>query len=401
MRRPLIVYLDSQDYSCLASPPPGRSDFYEDLQSRLLSLTSDGTIEIRYSAVHISEICHTSMSATQYSAARAAVLKRLARGKCMKFWSDVTKCEIERHYDHTRSLDATSDNDRWFDVDVKGLPNFIDELKSGLHEHLKERGITRKQRRALVNKDWAHKLTATDEGRGFLDGLVQSINEKYPVDGDLDRNMLAEYVTGHISNTRFERHIRSMLTDPENLIARMCADFDSELRLPAVVRNLGANLSRNLNEMLAKIVRAFGQGALMRTHGVQIAHAALDKAIADFRRSTVRNVIVQEKLARNVPDSEIDSMAVPTIDLLCHVFSRCIREAIASASAGKPMRKFSQSDGADILHSVYLPYVDVFRCDTAWQDSLSQFARAQARIVVGKIDDLVPEILARSTRASA
>ncbi len=398
MSAKLIVYLDAQDFSHIARPPSGKEVFYSDLDNDLSSLVAAGHIEVRYSAVHLSEIAHTGMDFAPLSSGRAATLKRLSKGKCMRFWTDLMQSEIEHHFDATTTISATSEDDKWFDVESVELADFLGGLRSSMHSLLKEQGQNRKARRkAMAQIDLISFLTKTDKGGVVLEGIATNINEKFPLDVELDRFAIADFIAGRAGAHKFEEYLRGALTDPVSLIARMCVDVDQSLRLPFLVRNLGASLIGKLNPIVEKIAEFFeqieGPADLRKNQARSLIAGATVKArrgviagtLAGMRRSVVR-------AAARYTDDDLDAMALPATDSVAGGFGKCLSDIISAAEAGKPTRRFRQSDAADLLHATYIPYVDVFRCDTAWADAFRSMGLRFNTDIVGRIEDLLPAI---------
>jgi hypothetical protein len=395
----MIVYLDSQDFSHIANPPLGRMEFYRDLEAELMKLVAAGVIEIRYSAFHISEIAHTTPAAVEYSAGRAGALKRLTNGACLRTWYNIMDDEIRNHFDATFCVTVTREQHQWLDVDFNELGNVIDRLKTSLQEKLREHGANRKQRRAAGKINLAKNLTQTTEGKRALDKIVDSINRRYPLETDLDRAALEGYITGSISKQKFFRYMRGLMADPVNLITRLLPKFDTSLKLPAIVRNQGKMLVETLNPPLEKFEEFFSSTS--RNSSFHLDRRELDSFLNSFPRDAKRRAVrqaledLEDELPTSVSDVEIDKMSLPALEMLVNVGAKCISNAISAAEAGKSIRLFKLSDGADLMHAAYIPYVDIFRCDTAWIDTFQPHGRKFGTQIVGRIEELLPAIRKR------
>jgi hypothetical protein len=408
IKRPISIYLDSQDYSRMAHPPANKPDFYRDLHIELDRLVSDGDVEIRYSAAMISEIAHTSQRAAKYSAARAETLKSLSRGKCLRFWSDILEDEIKHARDPNYVISYNRENDQWFDVDLSGLGNFVGRLKKNVLEGLKEKGVNRKARRKAGKTDFVRLLTQTGHGQQLLDSIVERINGKYPVEHELDRKTLAGYIAGSVGEERFLKYMRGLFADPVNLISRIVPEHDSQLKLPALVRNQGLTLIDGMNpalERAAKLLSSLPSSEIFDTIRNDSAVFAARTAI-NIRRKTVRQHLpeIGENVSGktlDISDNEIDQMSLPTLDTLLDTMARHLDEVMAAAKAQKPIRLFERSDAADLIHATYIPYVDVFRCDTGWTDRLKRCGAKFQTDIVGRIEDLVPTVRQRLARSAA
>ncbi len=398
----MIVYLDSQDFSRMANPPAGQEGFYQNLEAELHKLVASGAVEIRYSAVHISEITHTSVRAATFSAGRADALKRLCAGRCMRMGNDILEDEIEHYLVPAHLVVSTSEHDHWLDVSFGNLDNFLEMLKASLQENLREKGVNRKARRAVAKVDLARLLTQTDKGVATLDTIVENLNRKFPIEKELDRLTLVAYITGSIGRKKFLEYMRSIMADPVSLIARIAPEFDQSFKLPAIVRNQSQILLEKVNPAMDKIAKFLSNLSKQQIfQPIREEMMALPARIMrDVRRSSARQLLSdfceqRPGLSRAFADDEIDQMPLPALDVLFGALTKYVSDVIASAEAGKPIRTFKQSDGADLLHATYIPYVSIFRCDTAWTDILRPQGARFGTTIVGRIQELLPAIASR------
>ena len=202
-RSPLIIYLDSQDFSHLAEPPPGKAEFYGQLDMDLQALIQSNQIEVRYSCAHVSEISHLSMSASHHSAKRAIVLNRLCAGRCLRTWWDILIDEIKQSLKSSHKVDAKQENNQWIDLDLSHLRGFDVRLQKEIQERLKQKGLSRAARRAIKKKIKISELLKTAPGQTFLDNVVDNLNQSFPITNAIDRETLAAYVSGTIKETKF------------------------------------------------------------------------------------------------------------------------------------------------------------------------------------------------------
>ena len=63
-----------------------------------------------------------------------------------------------------------------------------------------------------------------------------------------------------------------------------------------------------------------------------------------------------------------------------------------AAFVRKYPRPPKESDFGDMIHSAYMPYVDIFRADGFTADALKQLKSARTTVVVPRLTELIPEI---------
>ena len=355
-----------------------------------------GRIEIRYSAVHISEITHTSPEAAAYSARRAEILSRLSNGKCMRMNTDIFEDELIHHFDDSHSIQATSENNQWLDTDILKHENFLDNLLTSVRVSMKERGYNRKARRAVKMSDLRSRILHTEEGTAVIKSIIDNINRKFPLDRELDRPTLLGYIAGDTSSKEFRAYMSTLLTDPVSLIARIAREYDTALRIPRMVRDIGLDQLEGMNRISEQLSTYFC--ARPSNVDVEQARKQIERSLTEtknkVRRKSIRETLLNlgVKNSADLTDAQIDEIHAPTIDVLLTARNKFFKNMISAAEFGKPMQMFSISDAADLMHAQYLAYVGVFRCDGAWADILRPIGMRFNTDVVGKVEDLLPTI---------
>lgn len=398
----MIIYLDSQDYSHIAAPPSGKEAFFASLARDLTSLVDRGDIEIRYSAIHISEMAHVSAAHMKFSVPRTQVLRDFCRGKCMRYWQFIAEDEVLANFGQ-RQVAATNDSDQWFETDLTAIGNFADRFKQELEKKLRERGANRRTRRMASKRiNIGRYLTETEAGKVLIQNFANLLNEKFSLAKSISIDALREYATGSIEVKKFQQYLRGIMFDPIHLIAHLSPEFDTEGKLPKIVRDQGIHLVETLNPTLEKIahrVPAIPRGSLYDDIWRDIRMLP-DKTAIGIRRKLIQSMIADhERLLRRerIDEARLDALQVPVADTLAGILGRFLKQALSAAEAGRRIRLFKLSDAPDLFHATYIPHVDIFRCDSAWTDFLSPEGRKYGVDVVGKIEDLLPTILHRLT----
>jgi hypothetical protein len=388
---PLIVYLDSQDFSHIAEPPPGKIDFFKDIEAELIRLIETGAVEIRYSAAHVSEISYTSLRGAKFSGARAFTLKTLCRGKCMRMPQRIMENEISSHFDPTTPIRATSENDEWIEFDFSEVKNFLDMFKSSLQDEMRQRGANRKARRAANTIDLASHIK-TSEGQALLTSIAEELNAKFPMDREIDRSAIANYMLGKRGANSFISYLKSIVVDPVTLITKLATELGYEQKIPALIRDVGRDFVAAANPVLQQVERAYADVPLLRSPAWDpLTDSQISRVQAQTRRKMVRKV-ADDLGYRDLSDAEVDGIRSPSVDVYLGAVFKRASDNVSAAKAGKPMSLFKISDGADLFHATCIPYVDFFRADKAWAGALVNSARTYKTALVGRIEDLLPTI---------
>jgi hypothetical protein len=392
----MIVYLDSQDYSHLSAPPRGKEAFFEALSQDLTRLLDRGAIEIRYSAIHVSEMAHTSATAMKFSVPRAEVLKQFCRGKCMRYWQFVAEDEAVANF-HPTGIVSTNDDDRWFETDMNTITDLADQFNKELNDALAQKGANRKMRRKANTFNLGRHLTETEQGRALLENFANNLNERFSLAKPISIDVLRDYALGPAGTKKFREYLRGVMFDPLALMAQLTPEFDSQGRLPKVVRDQGRILVEKLNPGIEKVTGFVG--SLSREPMFEPLWRDIrllpDKMKVEIRRLLIRSMMkdIASKLPQQYfPDETIDGLRMPIADTLANIMGRFLKQAVSAAEAGKPVRLFHLSDAPDLLHAVHIPYVDIFRCDTAWMDTLVPEGQKHGTDIIGRIENLLPAI---------
>jgi hypothetical protein len=86
--------------------------------------------------------------------------------------------------------------------------------------------------------------------------------------------------------------------------------------------------------------------------------------------------------------SVVHIMEVQPLDI---VFSAA-REHIRDSLLARPNRKLRRSDGGDLFHFAYIPYVDWFRCDGHMSNLAGPIAKRHGTLVLSKIGELMSRL---------
>jgi hypothetical protein len=393
MSHPPVVYLDSQDYSRLANPPAGKVDFYNNLNERLETLVNARAIEIRYSMVHVSEISHTDPSAFRYARGRAASLTNLSQGRCLPVWNDIFTDEVRRNFQRGHIVETNRENNRWIDLGKSDVDDFVSILATSAKEALKESGTNRKTRRRAARMNLPKILMQSGQGQKTIAEIITNLNRAFPASEPFSERLVTQYVTGADSEGAFVPRFHEAIMNPYNLIAQISLQTTRFSRLPHLVRDIGNNLMAQANPIVLKLSKLWKTvppelAGETRDRLVVSARGAMQKA----RNTTIREELAERAIKEDLNDDDIAHIDTPTADVLYTALAAYFVKMVKAAQHAKPLQRLKQSDAADLLHAQYIPYVDIFRCDTAWTDILSPIAKRYGTTVVDRIDDLVPAI---------
>lgn len=391
------IYLDSSDISSLSdnSRVQDHSDLQETWQF-LLSQINQGTIAVRYSFVHITEISQLDHRYLDAALRRAATLNKLCNGQVLLAPDHLLRSELRI----ALGLDGNTFPNYAYGTDDQWIPDIENQIASirqsaiqTLHEILKS--LPRAQRRPL------EKLLFAGNGlseRGIREltkansSLIPAFEAEFPLTEKFwKEDMLSLYLMGKITDKQLAKELKKGFANPENFIGWIVDRHDANLKVPGWLRSQGDNYIRFIAQ-LRDNVEVFQRAALATGRSERDIQSELSMVLGT---SDIRTKILQrevEKLsaeARIEPDGfDVGELAsVPMLDCLLNAARL---HAIANMKGRH--RKPRVSDMGDILHCMYIPHVDVFRTDSYGASVFRPLGEIYGTKIVGRLKQL-PEVI--------
>ncbi|MBR1206082.1 MULTISPECIES: hypothetical protein [unclassified Bradyrhizobium] len=428
IKTPIRLYLDSSDISNLAK----RDDTFADTRNALLALIEQGVLETRFSFFHVIELAHTVMAAKPDALDRAKLLQKLCKARALLYPDKLYLCEarslIEDGYpEHQKGSQA-----RVYVEDATWLPDWITAMAPRLAVALTRRleseiaGFTRK----IIDEMRLGPMARTRTGLNFLpdgkpnakilaiakdqiDSLLLKWRAKLPFRPQFwSEKLLIRYLQGEVGERKLHEECLAAFSDPRTFI-EWCVDEIPEVHdLPGDVRQSGQENAKLITELRERMTedQAFIR-EIVRLDEPQLSESDLTKKIRSFRDEQMRvippdlgkyrddelrnlfqaNVEKLERLGIDqsrwdscVPSSSIGSL--PAFDVLLEAAnSRFVDDA-------KSTRQMSHSDAGDLLHSLYVPYVDIFRADRSFRARIGGIAQRFQTVLAPDLRGL-PELV--------
>ena len=132
MNKPLIVYLDSSDYSVF-SDDSKRTPEIISIENHILQLRDENKIEIRFSHINVVEAAPTKLEDKLSSLKRLQTIKKFCGHKCLASYVSVLENEIEslnKQKTIPTQINIFNENGVWFSdfADIKEF-SYIAEYK--------------------------------------------------------------------------------------------------------------------------------------------------------------------------------------------------------------------------------------------------------------------------------
>lgn len=356
MKQPLIVYLDTSDFSSMYRCEPSSS--VANVREDLISRVKHGEVRFGVSFIHFFEFLQPAQAPYEKDRSdRIRFLRLLTEDWSFPFYMDLTNQSVLQNGPYWMPADAL----RKFDID-----GFSERLRAKLYERASERTLgTRKDRRRLRNKSWFVEFVRNNPQ--ILSSLTADTEkERELYDGLLESGLLRKYILGGIARTEANHIFRSRClnlaavyhwyfsSSPDNPVA---ANWD---RIHTNWARSFATLSESLQrcssefealEQLSKQLKEIGAFAPSE---LKQENKRISQSRKELKSLISRPVKLEEDLLKTGPDSEV-------VDLQFRANGTAAFNAIVT---GKLV--FERSAIGDLLHSLYLPYCDLWRGDRAF-----------------------------------
>lgn len=393
-RRPLQVYLDSNDFSNL-SDPVKREPFVE-VERQLLVWRDAGLIDLRFSFVHVAEFAPLSSEALQFARRRAECIARLCGSMTFIAHGDLIELEVKALSNGSvlSRVEVLDDQGNWMprsfrdDLDLPPLHQTIAEL-------VEDPTMNRAQRRAIkhryVGDGGRLRPSARTDLNRQLPAALEDLRRSYPM---TEKGIRAakRYYLGTLSKSDVEEMIIGSVRDVQQFMDWYSGHWDTVNPTTEWLRKEGAKMLEWVAAGMALRERWFALEELIGT-----PQEALQKRILEpFVGMPLR--LVESMVRRRLQEEGLSVTTDEAIRYLPGTWSaaRTLAEVLQSTMGRiKTPRKGKRSDFGDGVHCIYLPYVDVFRADGFLAPLIKATKPPFQTTIVGDLNELPAAIEAK------
>ena len=378
-RTPLRIYLDTSDYGVLYRDPKDA-----DLQrvlDLLLSKKEAGEIEIGFSYPVLWELLQ------DFSEGYRA--DRIQRAECLK-----TLCgrNAYRYLPDLKEGDALSREGHWY-PDIE-QPIGVAALKRiWIEQFTQNRDVVRSRahRNALKNPRRFRKIIRDNPQLCDLSGIDL---EGFPVtDEFIRKNVFHKYMIGDITEEDADREFLKVLTDPVIFVGTW---FDYGGKVNPFTDDVHQT-SRGLRTRLEALQKLFAETERKIAEINKLQARAYKN---DLPAEIIRELKESKKRLREAinlgKDIKSPKLMALLDDHMLEVVTIYFESNLERPSA------ISDSDFADILHTAYIPHVDLWRGDSKFSRMLIRGQIAQRNKIVPTLRELparIDQLLGRETRS--
>jgi hypothetical protein len=417
--RPIQVYLDSSDYSRFSQ----ECDLPRDprlgaVLTCLERLVSEGKIVVRYSLLHITEATHLDPSARPQATSRARMIVRLSDAHCLRPFLELPVYDVFHHILVARNKRcrlpfpdyAFADDGRWYPDITKVALSFRSKLRQLLQDQLRASGLPRSERLSL-EKNLLKKGKLTSQCRkAILVSQPELFNldpSEFPATNRFYReDYWKKFLFGDIEEEAFAAELARGAFDPINFVKVYFDRFDQERKTAKWLRDLGSSLvsiilgcreqMRGLRDLAAIINKSdkairVNLVAELATEARELKVTHLQDLIQEWKKGFDEYSISKRQSSDLVaanPDVSFSFSAV---------IAAYMGYFIDNLDKFENVPRLEESAVGDILHVMYLPYVDVFRADRYFADVLRKAKLPYPTVVASdlKLPDIIEQEIER------
>ena len=439
MKRPLIIYLDSSDYSRFADVRCGTgTNESEQTLLALSRLVQDGDVQVPFSALHVMEAAARDVNALEAATARLTAIGSLAQGNAFRGWTELPSIDLFYHHSADSRVKAIKPVDRatyngrstegeW----VPGLPSLFSEIGEMF---------------TAAYRDPVSAFTNDPDNSEYLASLSREHRRKIKQQKrkPMDPNALRQRVESDWLSTYAEMRTKLPLplsdsdrwkkfviapkyhvVDAYKSFRRGLSDLSSLAPYLASGENtINQSLTSWLRESGANCVKRAEQINAMRARWKNIANDSFKgeqkwRVLRDAREfqsnwlAREHSDLLKEfpvvyesyRLAGDTPaqisehPSFESTYALASTANRALVFRSYLEVAMNPQGAERASNKHA-SDIGDIFHAQYIPYCDIYRCDGFASTFLKNAAEKSQTALVSSLPQLMKAIEA-SLRESA
>jgi hypothetical protein len=378
--RPIQIYLDSADFSNLADEKGDRL-----ASARRLDVFARAKeariVEFRFSGAIVAEAAPLQLEHLKAGTDRIRLVANLCNRLCLRATPDVMRRELLKTSGGTADPIAWSDVGDW--VPHVDLSEELVRARSDLEHQISR--LPRGFRSRFYDRDSSRLKNLRSLSHGDASSL-SALLEKYPV----SENVLP-ILFGFLERRGTAKSVERRF-------------FDGFSDLNRVARLFEANFERATG--LMTWVRQGGSQHVARMQNLKIS---LVQASVDSKsRAQVLSEQVFAQLARYLPGGDgpaqgwlepedkyisfesIDDLIrnAPTVCTMIWSIAEMMNRGTADKFAVRP----KASDMGDLFHALYIPYVDVFRCDKAMAETFKPAGKVYGTWICDSLECLVTRL---------
>ncbi len=303
-----------------------------------------------------------------------------------------TKEKLEKGY--------VQNNDSWWMPNMSAedieLPSITDLMREGSSGLPLSSAAWNKYDQMVFGPDGSIRPEVMIHIQTMVPAVIKELQAKLPLNGSTAA-AIRDYFLGRRTKFEVQEMIAYAVGNVRHFLLWFSADWDEVEPLTKWVRESGARHADRTAEQRKAIEKLFEMQRSAGDDDEQI-HAKARREMFRMRGSMIQS-IAGGQFMESTPICEKDAMDfMPGITTAAYLLLGIVERTMTPLSTP---RRATPSDLPDAIHSVYLPYVDIFRADDFVVSVLRSLDLPFDTTVVGKLEDIPTAIEKRIQFADA
>lgn len=367
---PLSIYLDSSDFSYLSNPVGDQEKKFA-IKNKLKVWVDAGKIEIRYSMTHIMEALPTQERAVELGRQRLSCIQELCGKKVLL--DQITL--ITNEFSPQKQQSVVNDNGCWFP-----LLEFLDELSD---QDEKAATLNRKERRILAAE--------LRKSKGDLDFAREreKLMEQFPI----TRSGASKILRNPNNSMVLKNVMIESLSDLPNLFSWHEEHWQMQTEFSNILRESGVGIRDIFNDA-ARELKAYYEEQQVLGEADKVVDQKIKGFLQNLKSNALRDLVesLSEELAPPLEPFAIGKDTTPMLLILSNLMMHHIQSSVIPRQRSRAPKS---SDLGDVMHALYLPYVDFFRADAATAHAIASQRFGFDAQIVTSLDELIHEVTIR------
>jgi len=395
-QRPLLVYLDSQDYSRFGDVLRGKSDAKsEALYRSLLDIGATGDAAFAYSMPVLGELLQFDEQYAETTDRKAEAVFELCGGNALAFPSRIVAHEIATTALNLGMAETGPECPSW-STEGYWYPNvesiFVDlkkTMRAQLNDELSAAVLPNRAARRRA-KTLGKKLSLADIARNGS----QEIGEKYGFAPDIVERSMAHYLEGKISARDASHLLFSAIANPTAFVAAYFRRYEGEKTLPLWMSDFGSTFQRLFEDFRSKLGPHL-ETPQARTIFRQVFHSGRQAWGANML------ALANDDLNEFGIDRSVYDQFAASADLAWNIPAcRCVGTLLEAyllqtSGLGGEAARVEHSFGGDLVHALYIEHCDLWRGDRRFCHLLRSAMPETGEKIVALAGDLPKAIEAK------
>jgi hypothetical protein len=394
LRRPLVVYLDTQDLSRFGDVLRGKADvqhekLFADLEARKLA----GDVVFPVTMPLMSELLQYDATHRETTLMKAEAVERLCGVHAMPATTRLAAMEVAGSAQRSGFVASAphiaipSDDRLWFPSLADTLHDLRDSMhaaaRQSLATSLPDPSMRRRAEQILEVVDWGVEVLA----------LAPKIAEEVGLPTDAVLASVVPFLRGDISSVEASRRMLSWISEPSVFVNMYFERSGPMGELPTWISAASTTVSRYLTAVRDHV------GRLRVAKDKKLVRLLVSRLTPSFRA-------ISFELARlsadefKLSDGIIDAIAadanaasaIPSAEIAAAALEAYTLQIVGVTTGGS---KIEGSVGGDVLHAFYIPYVDLWRGDRRFSAVLRQALPQYRDRISGPLTELPKAIDAK------